>query len=380
MSDQGTKQSTISTGADAWLVRRTDQRLEKVLRRERARTDRSSNPFSLVVFTGPRNAQNTTLLDPVAQVVESRMRETDEMGELDGHSVYTLLFDTNADGARNFARVIGDAIEPGVPKPTCTIYSYPPKNAGTYGMVRPDGIQRIDEIDKQSEADLEMFEASLIAGLTQSAPDDEQTEALLIHPLPRWKRMMDIAGSMFALIVLSPLLAMTAVAIRLTSSGPIIFRQQRSGLGGVPFTLYKFRTMCVDAEEKKAELLEHSEQDGPAFKMKNDPRVTSIGGLLRKTSIDELPQFWNVFKGDMTLVGPRPLPLSETEASDHWHRRRLDVTPGLTCIWQVEGRSVVTFDEWVRMDVRYIRRRTLWHDLKLIFKTIPAMLWKRSGK
>jgi lipopolysaccharide/colanic/teichoic acid biosynthesis glycosyltransferase len=138
--------------------------------------------------------------------------------------------------------------------------------------------------------------------------------------------------------------------------------------------------MCVDAEAKKQELKAQSEQDGPAFKIKADPRITKIGKILRETSLDELPQLWNVVKGDMSLVGPRPLPVDESDECDVWQRRRLDVTPGLTCIWQVKGRSRVTFDEWVRMDISYIRRRKLFHDLLILVQTIPAVLLRRGAR
>jgi lipopolysaccharide/colanic/teichoic acid biosynthesis glycosyltransferase len=138
--------------------------------------------------------------------------------------------------------------------------------------------------------------------------------------------------------------------------------------------------MVDDAEDLKHELRQHSEQDGPAFKMSSDPRVTPVGKFLRKTSIDELPQLFNVLKGHMTLVGPRPLPCPESNACSRWQRRRLDVTPGLTCIWQVKGRSKVTFTEWIRMDIRYIRRRSFWQDLKLILQTVPAVLFQRGAR
>jgi lipopolysaccharide/colanic/teichoic acid biosynthesis glycosyltransferase len=159
----------------------------------------------------------------------------------------------------------------------------------------------------------------------------------------------------------------------------VFFKQWRSGRGGRPFLCYKFRTMVVDAESRKKQLLARNEQDGPAFKIQDDPRVTPLGRFLRKTSIDELPQFWNVLRGEMSLVGPRPLPCHEAEACRGWLRRRLDATPGLTCIWQVYGRSRVSFAEWVRMDLRYIRSCTLWHDVKLILQTVPAVLLKRTG-
>jgi lipopolysaccharide/colanic/teichoic acid biosynthesis glycosyltransferase len=178
----------------------------------------------------------------------------------------------------------------------------------------------------------------------------------------------------------SPILAIAALAIRLSSPGPILFRQKRAGLGGKPFTIFKFRTMCIDAEQKKAALRHRSEQDGPAFKIRHDPRITRVGRFLRETSLDELPQLWNVIRGDMSLVGPRPLPLDESQQCDVWHRRRLDVTPGLTCIWQVKGRSRVTFTEWIRMDRTYIGRRSLWNDLKLILMTVPSVLLRRGAK
>jgi lipopolysaccharide/colanic/teichoic acid biosynthesis glycosyltransferase len=182
------------------------------------------------------------------------------------------------------------------------------------------------------------------------------------------------------MIALSPLMSLAWLAVRLTSKGPAIFKQQRAGLGGKPFLIFKFRTMCIDAEAKIQELRKHSEQDGPAFKMTNDPRVTPVGAFLRKTSIDELPQLWNVIIGDMTLVGPRPLPLSESEACEGWQRRRLDVTPGLTCIWQVKGRSQVSFADWVRMDVNYIRRRTIFNDLRILIQTVPAVLMRKGAR
>jgi lipopolysaccharide/colanic/teichoic acid biosynthesis glycosyltransferase len=204
-------------------------------------------------------------------------------------------------------------------------------------------------------------------------------EPLFAQPVRGWKRCLDVVGASIALVLLSPIFGLAAIAIRLTSPGSIFFGQLRSGRGGVPFVMYKFRSMVVDAEQKKNELLAQNEQDGPAFKIRSDPRVTPVGRFLRRTSIDELPQLWNVIKGEMSLVGPRPLPCDETANCRSWHRRRIDVMPGMTCIWQLHGRSKVSFDEWVRMDICYIRKLSLASDVKLLAGTVPVMLWRTSG-
>jgi lipopolysaccharide/colanic/teichoic acid biosynthesis glycosyltransferase len=198
--------------------------------------------------------------------------------------------------------------------------------------------------------------------------------------MPLWKRALDLVGGTLALILLAPVFLILTLTIRLASPGPAIFRQLRRGRGGRPFVMYKFRSMIEEAESLKAELLPLSEQDGPAFKIKCDPRVTRLGQFLRKTSLDELPQLWNVLRGEMSLVGPRPLPCSESDACLAWQRCRLDATPGLTCIWQVRGRSQVTFNDWVRMDLQYIQRRSFWQDLKILVATIPAVLLRRGAQ
>jgi lipopolysaccharide/colanic/teichoic acid biosynthesis glycosyltransferase len=202
---------------------------------------------------------------------------------------------------------------------------------------------------------------------------------ILIRPYPRWKRISDILVSLAALIAAAPLMLLIAAAIRVTTPGPALFRQLRGGHGGEPFYLYKFRSMVPDAEKKKGELLRFNERSGPAFKMKEDPRVTRTGRFLRRTSLDELPQLFNVLKGDMALVGPRPLPVEEEDGYARWHRRRLAVKPGLTCIWQVSSRDESDFDKWVRLDIEYIHNQSVWLDLKLLMQTIPAVLFRRGA-
>jgi lipopolysaccharide/colanic/teichoic acid biosynthesis glycosyltransferase len=217
-------------------------------------------------------------------------------------------------------------------------------------------------------------EAAEVSELPVGSERVEAMEPLFMRPLPLWKRSMDIVGAILFLAIHSPLLLTAALAIKLTSRGPIFFRQERDGLGGRPFTMYKFRTMVTDAEKRKEQLMALNEQAGPVFKIKNDPRITPVGHFLRRTSIDEMPQFWNVLNGDMSMVGPRPPLHSEVLRYESWQRRRLDVTPGLTCIWQVTGRSNIRFIDWMRLDLRYIALRSLWCDLKLLLQTIPAIV------
>lgn len=187
------------------------------------------------------------------------------------------------------------------------------------------------------------------------------------------KRAMDIVCSCLALIVLSPLLLIVAVAIKLESKGPVVFCQKRIGKDGKSFYMYKFRSMCINAEEILKELETQNEMDGPVFKMKDDPRVTRVGRVIRKYSIDELLQLVNILKGDMTIVGPRPALPNEVEEYDEFAKQRLRVKPGLTCYWQVMGRNDIDFDEWMALDNKYINEMNLWLDIKLILLTIPAV-------
>lgn len=193
------------------------------------------------------------------------------------------------------------------------------------------------------------------------------------------KRSMDLGLSLLMLIGLSPLLLLTAVLIKLSSPGPVFFRQRRLGLNKRIFEIFKFRTMVPDAEQQLAELEKLNEVSGPVFKIKKDPRITPIGSFLRKTSIDELPQLINVVIGEMSLVGPRPLPVRDYEGFDKdWQRRRFSVRPGITCLWQINGRSSIPFEQWMELDMQYIDKWSIWLDLKILYRTIPAVL-KGSG-
>jgi exopolysaccharide biosynthesis polyprenyl glycosylphosphotransferase len=212
---------------------------------------------------------------------------------------------------------------------------------------------------------------------------DDSLLTLSTGPLDGWpvfvKRGFDIFLSSALLLALLPLLLVTAVMIKLTSPGPILFRQKRLGLNKRQFWICKFRTMVPDAEKRMADLEQMNEVSGPVFKIKNDPRLTPVGKFLRSTSIDELPQLLNVVRGDMSLVGPRPLPLRDCQGFEQdWHRRRFSVRPGITCLWQVNGRSSVPFEKWMELDMQYIDEWSLWLDFKILAGTIPAVL-KGSG-
>ncbi len=190
-----------------------------------------------------------------------------------------------------------------------------------------------------------------------------------------FKRIIDILVSLPLVTVLLPFFAFIACAIKLSDSGPVFFIQDRIGRNKRRFRLYKFRTMIPGAEKMIREIEHLNEVEGAAFKIEDDPRLTPLGRLLRKTSIDELPQLWNVLKGDMSLVGPRPLPIRDFEEfTEDWHRRRFSVPPGITCLWQVNGRSRLSFERWMELDMQYIDQWTLWLDLKILLKTIPVVL------
>jgi exopolysaccharide biosynthesis polyprenyl glycosylphosphotransferase len=196
------------------------------------------------------------------------------------------------------------------------------------------------------------------------------------------KRIIDVAGAGASLLIMSLPMAIGALIIRVTSPGPIIFSQARSGLHGRPFRMYKFRSMVTNAEQARAELESMNEMTGPVFKIKNDPRVTPFGRWMRKTSFDELPQLWNVLRGEMSLVGPRPLPLYETASFvDLTQRRRMSMRPGLTCLWQVRGRNEITdFKDWVRLDLEYIDRWSLGLDISILVRTVPVVLLGSGAK
>jgi exopolysaccharide biosynthesis polyprenyl glycosylphosphotransferase len=245
-----------------------------------------------------------------------------------------------------------------------------------------DQASRIAALCEEQGITLRVFANLFDLKLARSAAEQlDQDDALITHSRS-WveggpilaKRILDFTISAILIALLSPLLLMVAILIKLTSPGPVLFVQKRLGLNKRRFNVYKFRTMAVDAERRISEIEHLNEVSGPVFKIRDDPRITPIGGFLRKTSIDELPQLFNVLVGDMSLVGPRPLPLRDYEGfNKDWQRRRFSVRPGITCLWQVEGRSSIPFERWMELDLQYIDKWSLWLDFQILLRTIPAV-------
>ena len=251
---------------------------------------------------------------------------------------------------------------------------------GSDGSTHTNGHARGSDDDAKFSPSAILAERALIAGGKGSRRWPlVDLWPRLGRPTPLWKRSLDIVISSVALLALSPLFAVIAIAIRIDSPGPVFFKHMRAGRGGRPFAFHKFRSMIVDAEQRRAALASQNEKDGPIFKIRRDPRITRVGRLLRRWSLDELPQLWNVLAGDISLVGPRSPTFDEVCQYERWHRRRLSVIGGITCTWQVSGRSDISFREWMRLDMRYIACRNLWNDLRLLARTLPAVVSGRGA-
>ena len=342
------------------------QSLLRQLQIEKQRTDRTKSPLSVIVFTldRDRSADHAGFWQ-LLQLLNESKRVTDILGYLTDQKVVLLLPHTDAGGSEALIAIIRE-------------------RAGDL----PVGVASATYPD-------EMFD-NLMQDTRRAC---DSAELLFQVPLnnPPYidgvlKRLIDVAGSMFGLILFSPIMLVTAVAIKATSPGPVIFRQARVGLRGRPFQFFKFRSMAVNSDDRihreyvanliegKLDAINKGDVDRPLYKLRDDPRITKVGRFIRKTSIDELPQLVNVLKGDMSLVGPRPPLPYEAEKYESWHLRRvLEVRPGITGLWQVYGRSSTSFDEMVRLDLNYVRNASLWVDIRLLFATVRVLLGHRGA-
>jgi lipopolysaccharide/colanic/teichoic acid biosynthesis glycosyltransferase len=338
-----------------------------VLDRERCLADRGTRRFSLLALrlrsAGLGGRRSADAIDEFAREARQRLRSTDVVCRPSAERLEVLLTDTGPAGAQVLAPWFEQSAARLGLDLDLTTYVYPSvaePGAGNEPLPGP------------------------AAGCTAEALPAAAAPMVDLWPqldlsTPRWKRCIDVLVSASALLLLSPLFVLIAIAIRLDSPGPVIFRQWRAGRGGRPFVFYKFRSMVADAEQRRAALAGQNEQDGPIFKMREDPRITRVGRRLRRWSLDELPQLWNVLKGDISLVGPRSPTLDELARYERWQRRRLAVTGGITCTWQVSGRSQIPFREWMRLDLRYVERRSAWLDLWLLVRTLPAVITGRGA-
>jgi exopolysaccharide biosynthesis polyprenyl glycosylphosphotransferase len=343
------------------------QQFMRQLHIEKRRADRVVSPLSLVIVDVDHPGED---VEGVAQELLALFyrskRETDILGYLAKDRIGILLPHTDKHGAQSFVNSLL-------------------KRAAGY----PIRVKFATYPDQLLE---------ILAGEAKDTHEIQDTISLLFDEradLSPWaaatKRIVDVVGALFGILLFSPVMLAIAVAVKLSSPGPIIFRQTRLGKGAKPFVFYKFRSMYANADDRihreyvanliegNLEKINQGDSERPVYKMMSDPRITKVGHLLRKTSLDELPQFFNVLKGDMSLVGPRPPLPYEAEKYQSWHLRRiLQIRPGITGLWQVEGRSTTSFDEMVRLDLRYIRQCSLWLDLKILLKTLAVVI-RRDG-
>lgn len=386
--------------------------MERVLAKERARCDRYYQFFSLIRLQFNKSPELTIDSQEklTATFLESRLRLTDDKGYLRKGGIGVLLPMTDLHGAgyvmrdiRQFAELHGLFIE-------SDVFPYHGHDGLDPILGRSDtktpfadaiDFDEIDDVPPTPE-DRERKSTSPITASNISVESkkrridnpvwadassqcsvcqekSQQLNLLCAKPFPVWKRIVDLVIGSIGICLALPVIFLAAIAIKLTSKGPIFFRQYRVGLYGKPFCIYKLRTMVVDAEALKHLLIERNERDGPAFKIKHDPRVTRIGGFFRKTGLDELPQLVNVLRGDMSIVGPRPLPVGEESQCASWQQRRLDTKPGLTCTWQISKSRKISFRDWMRLDLRYGARRSPFYDAILMIRTIAAVILGRVG-
>lgn len=365
----------------------TEPQLRRLVEKERFRAGRREIPFAFLIWE-VIDDESSERLAAFARLACSTLRLTDEVGRWEDR-IGTLLTDTDAKGATIAADKLRQAAAEAGIGTVYEMFVYPdPPRGGSDGRTHRIDAPHVSvgmSNDASVSGEGSSPNGSRLDG-SSAAPVGESAalivgnlDALFVRATPIAKRLFDIVAALGGLIVLSPFLLAIALAIRLNSRGPAIFTQVREGRGGRNFTMYKFRTMVVDAEKRQAELRMFSEQDGPAFKMTRDPRLTSIGRFLRKTTLDEVPQLINVLKGEMSIVGPRPLPVGESHGCRTWQRRRLDVLPGMTCSWQAQAARQVTFDDWMRLDLRYAARPSLPEDLRLIARTVVTLVQAKAS-
>ena len=368
-----------------------------ILERERYRADRYDSWFTLICFDTPkliRSSEATTQLINV--IISRKFRKTDEVGWMeDGMHIGVILYRATPHGAKIFAESVY-MLMGGLETPLVYhLCPYPDKQGNDdsyFNDVLPPAFLKPEIEDHKrmgekealpvSQESKQVLPSSFQVSLNKSGANlvfIHKEMRIFVKSMPVWKRVIDIFGAAAGIVIFSPIMLLSIIAIKCSSKGPVIFKQHRCGIDCKPFSFYKFRSMCLDAETKKNELMENNEREGPVFKMSDDPRVTPVGRIIRKWSLDELPQLFNVLKGDMSLVGPRPPTMDEVPKYEKWQNRRLEIKPGITCLWQISARHDKCFKKWTRLDIDYIINRSFLLDLRILLKTVPAVLLHKGA-
>ena len=336
-------------------IREDKNDFQGMVNRERARADRMGHHFSVIFFDVLKSTKSTCDMETIAALIHKRIRVYDDMCSIDGSRIAVLLPYTGYAQASSFANNIISTITPGEASLKYSIMSYPDN------WVKNGDEKNIASIDVWADASHQLVEKL----------------NMQVISLPLWKRLMDITGAVFGLLLLSPLMLLLAVFIKIVSSGPVLFKQERIGFLGKKFGCYKFRTMHLNAScaVHNTHLNSLINSDGPMCKLdKVDPRIIPFGRIIRMTGLDELSQLFNVLRGDMSLIGPRPCIPYEADEFKLWHRKRFDVVPGITELWQVNGKNRTSFTDMMRYDISYASKRNFYLDTAILFKTIPAIV------
>ncbi|MGA8753755.1 sugar transferase [Candidatus Deferrimicrobium sp.] len=347
-----------------------------IIHRERDRSDRTGQGFSLVIFevgTGKNRSDSVRNLVPI---LTHRVRSTDAVGWFEDGRIGVILPHTTTESAWKFVANVRNAFNGNAP-PECVVYAYPSSWIPGDEQFPPQDSRSRRKTPGPEEIDASGSRSSCLPCENRTRPIDA-IEPDVLFQIPLWKRAIDIAGSVLALILLSPLLLAVPILIKIVSPGPVLFRQDRVGYRGKVFTIWKFRTMHVNADATPhrdyVQGLINNENIMTKLDNGKDRRIIPFGNLLRATGIDELPQLINVFLGDMSLVGPRPCLSYEAQEFSPWQMRRFDAVPGLTGLWQVSGKNRTTFKEMMRLDIGYAKKRAFRLDMIIFLKTIPAIV------
>jgi lipopolysaccharide/colanic/teichoic acid biosynthesis glycosyltransferase len=347
-----------------------------IIHRERDRSDRTGQGFSLVIFEVGNGKNRSDSVRNLVPILTHRIRSTDAIGWLEDGRIGVILPHTTTERAWKFVANVRNAFNGNAP-PECVVYAYPSSWVPGDEQFPPQDSRSRRKTPGPEEIDASGSRSSCLPCENRTRPIDA-LEPYLLFQIPLWKRAIDIAGSVLALILLSPLLLAVPILIKIVSPGPVLFRQDRVGYRGKVFTIWKFRTMHVNADTTPhrdyVQGLINNEKIMTKLDNGKDHRIIPFGNLLRATGIDELPQLVNVFLGDMSLVGPRPCLSYEAQEFSPWQMRRFDAVPGLTGLWQVSGKNRTTFKEMMRLDIGYAKKRAFRLDMIIFLKTIPAIV------